>query len=87
MQFSSYRLGSQFVARSRFGRLKLSVTKSVKGWVYHFIPGETVADRAQIDSRKGRRRSLKISRTTARPRSWKLWFEVIETVPRVSEGY
>ena len=31
MQYSSYRLGSQFVARSRFGRLKLSVTKSV--WV------------------------------------------------------
>ena len=28
MQYSSYRLGSQFVARSRFGLLKLSVTKS-----------------------------------------------------------
>ena len=28
MKFSSYRLGSQFVARSRFGLLKFSVTKS-----------------------------------------------------------
>ena len=33
MEYSSYRLGSQSVARSRFGRLKLSVTKSV--WVVH----------------------------------------------------
>ena len=31
MKFSSYRLGSQFVARSRFGLLKFSVTKS--DWV------------------------------------------------------
>ena len=31
MQYRSYRLGSQFVARSRFGLLKLSVTESV--WV------------------------------------------------------
>ena len=29
MKYSSYRLGSQSVARSRFGRLKLSVTESV----------------------------------------------------------
>ena len=28
MKYSSYRLGSQFVARSRFGLLKFSVTKS-----------------------------------------------------------
>ena len=33
MKFSSYRLGSQFVARSRFGLLKLSVTESV--WILY----------------------------------------------------
>ena len=37
MQYSSYRLGSQFVARSRFGRLKLSVTESV--WIHFWGMG------------------------------------------------
>ena len=37
MKYSSYRLGSQFVARSRFGRLKFSVTES--DWVVDNVLG------------------------------------------------
>ena len=37
VQYRSYRLGSQFVARSRFGLLKLSVTESVWINIYIFI--------------------------------------------------